>query len=394
METTLERFKGFADLVGDVWNSGVLGIDLSIVITALGVFVFCMVFRGLFTVVVVARLQRWAARTENKLDDAAIAALEAPLRFVPIVVGLFFVKEIVPLSGAAVGIAEDFIRSLVAFVLFWIFFRLVAPIRMLTPQIATVLTDELVDWLIRGLKIAFVFLGTVTILEIWGIQVAPILAGLGLIGVAVALGAQDLFRNLIAGILIIGEQRFARGDWIKVDGVVEGTIESIGFRSTRVRQFDKAPIYVPNAKLSDNALVNYARMSHRRIYWMIGVEYGTTIEQLRQIRDEIEAFIADDGAFAGPPATARFVRIDRFSDSSIDIMVYCFTNTTSWGAWLSDKERLAYRIKEIVEGAGTGFAFPSRSVYLATGTGIGTGDQAEPFEPPERPNSGDDDPQR
>ena len=165
-------------------------------------------------------------------------------------------------------------------------------------------------------------------------------------------------RNLIAGILILGERRFARGDWVKVDGVAEGVVEAIGFRSTLVRQFDKAPIYVPNAMLSDNALINYARMTQRRIYWMIGVEYRTTIDQLRRIRDEIEAFIAEDAAFAQPPEVLRFVRIDRFSESSIDIMVYCFTKTTSWGEWLAEKERLAYRIKEIVEGAGTGFALP------------------------------------
>ena len=382
----MDRLEVFAALVGEVWRAGVLGIDLSDVLTALGVFIILVLIRGLFTRIVISRLKRWAARTENTLDDAALAALEPPLRFVPIVMGTYFVKQILPFEGASEPVATDFVRSLVAFVIFWVFYRLVEAVRVLTPQIAALLTDELVDWLIRGLKIAFVFFGAVSILEIWGIQVAPILAGLGIIGVAVALGAQDLFRNLIAGILTLGEQRFSRGDWVKVDGVVDGTVESIGFRSTRIRLFDKAPVYVPNAKLADNALINYARMTHRRIYWMIGVEYGTTIEQLRRVRDEIETFIAEDGAFAEPPAALRFVRIDRFSDSSIDIMVYCFTKTTVWGEWLAEKERLAYRIKEIVEGAGTGFAFPSRSIYFATGTADG----AEPFVPPGAVDSGDE----
>lgn len=386
METTVERLQGFADLVGEVWRSGVLGIDLGTVLTALGVFAVFVLIRGLFTRLVIARLQRWAGRTRNTLDDAAVAALQQPLRFVPIVVGAFFVKEFLPVDGDLAAFAHDVVRSLVAFVIFWIFHRLVEPLRALSPHLAEVLTEELVDWLIRGLKIAFIFLGAVTILEIWGIQVAPILAGLGLIGVAVALGAQDLFRNLIAGILILGERRFARGDWVKVDGVAEGVVEAIGFRSTLVRQFDKAPIYVPNAMLSDNALINYARMTQRRIYWMIGVEYRTTIDQLRRIRDEIEAFIAEDAAFAQPPEVLRFVRIDRFSESSIDIMVYCFTKTTSWGEWLAEKERLAYRIKEIVEGAGTGFAFPSRSIYLATAAGEGP----EAFVPPDASEPGAD----
>ncbi len=376
METTAGRLEGFAALVGEVWRAGVLGIDLSSVLSAIGVFVVFILIRGLFTRILVARLQRWAVRTTNALDDAAVAALEPPLRFVPIVIGSYFVTEILPFEDKADSVATDFVRSLVVFVLFWIFYRLVEALRMLSPRIASVLTDELVDWLIRGLKVAFVFLGAVTVLEIWGIEVAPILAGLGIVGIAVALGAQDLFRNLIAGVLILGEQRFGRGDWITVDGVVDGNVEAIGFRSTRIRLFDKSPVYVPNARLSDNPLVNHTRMTHRRISWMIGVEYGTTIEQLGRIRAEIEDFLAGNAAFAQPPEVPMFVRIDRFSNSSIDIMVYCFTRTTVWGEWLAEKERLAYRIKEIVEGAGTAFAFPSRSIYLAA-------EGAEAFVPPE-----------
>jgi len=95
------------------------------------------------------------------------------------------------------------------------------------------------------------FLGFATVLQVWGIQVGPILAGLGLFGVAVALGAQDLFRNLIGGLCVLIEKRFKVGDWIMVDGVVEGTVEHIGFRSTKVIRFDLSPVFVPNQKLSD-----------------------------------------------------------------------------------------------------------------------------------------------
>jgi len=242
----------------------------------------------------------------------------------------------------------------------------------------------MIEWLIKAMKIAFIFIATAAILEVWGIKIGPIIAGLGLIGVAVALGAQDLFKNLISGFLIIAEKRFNIGDWIKVEGVVEGTVEAIGFRSTFVRRFDKAPVYVPNAKLSDNSLINFSSMSHRRIYWLIGVEYRTSIEMLREIRDNIENYILESHAFAHPPEVPTFVRIDRFNDSSIDIMVYCFTKTIVWGEWLEIKEALAYKIKEIVETAGTGFAFPSQSLYVETLSG----DHAEVFIPPSKDQPG------
>ena len=220
--------------------------------------------------------------------------------------------------------------------------------------------------------------GAATILEIWGIKIGPILAGLELFGVAVALGAQDLFKNLISGILVIAEKRFNPGDWIRVDGEVEGTVETINFRSTLVRRFDKAPVFVPNSKLSDNSVINFSSMTFRRIYWVIGVEYRTTVDQLRIIRDGIENYILESDDFAKPPKVPTFVRIDKFSDSSIDIMVYCFTKTTVWGEWLQIKEALAYGVKEIVEGAGTAFAFPSRSIYMETVAG----EKPEVFVPP------------
>ena len=383
MEETRRALAEVFGIAADVWQSGVLGIELGTLLGAVLALLACLAVRGFFSRVVVRRLARWAEKTENKVDDASVRALEPPLRFLPLVVGLFLAKEILPLAGLAERIADDLLRSLAAIVLFWALYRVAEPLRGLSGRLEKKIGAEVVDWAIRGLKIAFVAAGAIAILEIWGIEVGPILAGLGLIGVAVALGAQDLFRNLIAGLLIIGERRLTHGDWIKVDGGVEGTVEAIGFRSTRVRQFDKAPVYVPNSKLSDTALVNYTRMTHRRIYWMIGIEYRATVDQLRRIRDGIEAFLLEDEAFAHPPEVPTFVRIDRLSESSIDIMVYCFTVTTSWGEWLAIKERLAYRIMAIVEEAGSGFAFPSRSLYIETG-----GDAPEIFVPPDSEKGG------
>jgi MscS family membrane protein len=288
------------------------------------------------------------------------------------------------LSGTLALFAANLIKSLIIGTIFWGFYRLVDPFSFLLRNLERLFTPELVDWLLSAIKVAFVFIGGVAILETWGIQVAPLLAGLGIFGVAVALGAQDLFKNLIAGMMIIAEKRFGDGEWIKVDGVVEGTVEKIGFRSTRIRRFDRAPMHVPNSKLSDEVVTNFSRMTHRRIYWMIGVEYRTTVPQLRRIRDEIEDYVLTNPAFADPSEASTFVRIDRFSESSIDIMLYCFTITTNWGEWLEVKEALAYKIKEIVEGAGSGFAFPSRSLYVEALPG----GAPERFVPPESTPAG------
>jgi MscS family membrane protein len=249
-------------------------------------------------------------------------------------------------------------------VIFWALYQLVGPVATMLDGARNIFTKAMIDWIIKAGRLLFVALGAATILDVWGIKVGPILAGLGLFGVAVALGAQDLFKNLISGMFIIGERRFVDGDWIKVDGVVEGTVESIGFRTTRIRQFDKAPVFVPNSKLADDAVINFSQMTHRRISWIIGVEYRTTAEQLKTIVQGIQDFLEKDEDFAQPPEVPLFVRVASFNDSSIDIMVYCFTKSTVWGEWLKSKEKLAYAIKDIVEGAGTAFAFPSQSLYV------------------------------
>ncbi|MFN4230627.1 mechanosensitive ion channel family protein [Parvibaculum sp.] len=366
MQGVIGNFEDYWELVKDVWQTGVLGHSIGDILVAVAIFGFFYVLRGLFTRFVLAIADRWVERTESKLDDYIRDAVKSPLRFLFLALGFFFATEYLDFGDTAGLITENLNRSLIVIAIFWALYNCVGPVSQGIKRLERVLTPEILDWLIAGAKTAIVLIAIATILQTWGIQVAPIIAGLGLFGVAVALGAQDLFKNLIGGMSILIERRFGFGDWIKVDGVVEGNVERIGFRSTLVRQFDKAPVYVPNQHLSDNAVTNYTAMTYRRISWIIGVEYRTTHEQLQRIVDDIRSYIETTDDFVQPPLAPLFVRIDSFGASSIDIMVYCFTRTTVWGEWLAVKEALAYRIKQIVEGAGTGFAFPSRSIYVET----------------------------
>jgi MscS family membrane protein len=367
MEFLNELWMPFADfwvITRDVLDDTAFGTSFGRILIAVIVFGFLMIARGLFARFIIGWLKRLVKKTRNQIDDRMVEALEMPLRFVPVVLGFFIATEVLQLEGTFDTLALRLTRSLIVFTMFWGAVALVEPVSLLFGQLREVLSPTMRNWILKAVKILLGVVGAAAILQLWGIEIGPLVAGLGLFGLAAALAAQDLFKNLLSGVLIIAEKRFNPGDWIRVEGVVEGTVQSIGFRSTMVRQFDKAMVQVPNAKLADTAVVNYSEMSHRRIYWKIGVLYDTTADQLREIRDGIEAYILEDEAFASPEDVATFVRIDSFNDSSIDIMVYCFTKTTVWGEWLEVKEQLAYRIKEIVEGAGSAFAFPSRSLYL------------------------------
>ncbi|MEM7443929.1 MAG: mechanosensitive ion channel family protein [Pseudomonadota bacterium] len=356
----------FWEFVDRTWGQQVLGLSVSRIVIAVLIIIVFLLARRLLARLILWRLRVWRGKSGRRRIDGLVDAIKRPIGLVPVIVGLFLAVEVLELDASLQIPADNVILTLVIIAIFWTCFCLVEPLRFLFKPLQTMFSNEMVEWLARSIKGAFIFIAAVSILELWGIQVAPILAGLGIFGVAVALGAQDLFKNLIAGLLIIAEKRFGNGDWIKVDGVVEGTVENIGFRSTLVRRFDKAPVQVPNYLLSDQAVTNFSAMTFRRIYWTIGVEYRTTVDQLRQIRDELETYVTANEDFVRPEEAATFVRIDSFSDSSINIMLYCFTRTTNWGEWLEIKETLSYRIKEIIEGAGTGFAFPSRSIYVET----------------------------
>jgi MscS family membrane protein len=285
-----------------------------------------------------------------------------PARFLPIVLG-FFIASYYMSFGEEGKLAIDTInRTLITIFIFWLIHQVVEPISYILSGLDKMLTKELIGWIIKSLKILIFILGLAAVLELWGIKIGPIIAGLGLFGVAVALGAQDLFKNLISGILVLVEKRFKIGDWILVEGTIEGIVEKIGFRSTVIRKFDKSLAIIPNFQFAENSVVNISETTNWRIRWSITLQYDTTVEQLKKIREEIENYINKSEDFNQSVGVA--VRIEKFSDSSIDLLVRCFTASNSWTDSLLVKERLAIAIKEIVEGNKASFAFPSQSIYI------------------------------
>jgi MscS family membrane protein len=354
----LENFK---NLFLDVWKEGVSGVNISEIITALAIFIFFLFLRGIFSKFVVKRLEKYVSKTTNKFDNSLVFSMEGPAKFFPIVLGFFVSTSY--LSGEHSSI-ELINRSLITILIFWTFHQIIGPFSVVIKSVGGLLSRDLINWIIKAIKVLILILGAAAVLELWGIKIGPIIAGLGLFGVAVALGAQDLFKNLISGILVLVERRFQVGDWIFVEGVIEGTVESIGFRSTVVRRFDKSLATIPNFQFAENAVINNSQTTNRRINWMIGLEYRTTSEQLKNIKNQIEEYIKKNDDFSKSENTMLSVKIDQFAASSIDIRLICFTKTKHFQEWLNVKDTLALEIKDIVEKNKASFAFPSTSIYV------------------------------
>ena len=358
----MEVLNNFKSLFLSVWEKGILGIDFFQILAGLGIFLLFLIFRGIISRLIIKKLEIISKRTTNKLDDTFVKSMMGPARFLPIVLGVFFASYYMSFSADMRDFVDNLNRTLITILIFWIIHQIIEPISYILSGLDKILTRELIGWIIKSLKILIFILGAAAVLELWGIKIGPIIAGLGLFGVAVALGAQDLFKNLISGILVLVEKRFRMGDWIRVDGIIEGVVEKIGFRSTVIRKFDKSLAIIPNFQFAENAVINVSQKTNWLISWIITLQYDTTVDQLKTIRNQIEEHINKSEDFDQSIGVA--VRVDKFADSSIDMYVRCFSKTNSWNEWLKVKENLALSIKQIVETNKASFAFPSQSIYV------------------------------
>ena len=355
--------ENFKNLVRDVWNTGFLGIDLGSIILSLIVMLIAFLFRSFIISVILNAFTKLADKTDSKIDDEILNALKKPIGLVPITIALYICTLILPLSGVIGDIATNIVK---AFVIFTIFSVLANSVKPIFEALSTNswLTASMQMWLERASKFIVWVIGIAIILDIFGIQIGPLVAGLGLFSVAVALGAQDFFKNLISGILIIGEHRFQPGDRIEVSGQLHGIVESIGFRSTVIRTFDTAPMVIPNKDLSDVKVINHGEMINRRINWKINLIYSTTVEQLESIRNDIKKYIIASNDFTTEGDLDPVVRIVELGGSSIDMLIVAYADPMGFAAFNKVKEKLIFNIMKIVKENKSEFAYPSTSLYV------------------------------
>jgi len=354
---------GLIQIITNVWNEGFLGIGVTEIIVSMLIFIAGALIRAILLGRVLKWLEGLTASTESEVDDVLLEALKKPLGYVPMTIALYLIALYLPLAGVAELFATNLIKALIAFTIFSTLANSVPPIFQAFTSTA-VLTKSMTMWLERAARMIIWVIGAGIILDIFGIQIGPLVAGLGLFSVAVALGAQDLFKNLISGILIIGENRFQPGDRIEVPGELHGMVEDIGFRSTLIRMFDTSPMLVPNKDLSDVKVINHGNMEFRRISWTLNLTYSTTQKQLAKICEAITQYIDTSHQFIVNPGQESFARTEELAASSIDVRVLCYTKPIGFTDFSKVKQDLIFEIIKLVRVNGSEFAFPSSSIYL------------------------------
>ena len=354
--------EDFMKLVKETWNQGLRGIGIDEIIFSIGVLLVALILRSFLSSKVVDWISTKTIQTDTELDDEILESLRKPLGLVPIAFGLYIIASYLPLEGTLEMISTNLLKMLIIYTIFRTFSNLIQPLLSLLND--SWMTAAMADWLRKTAVVIIWAIAIAMMLDVWGVQIAPIIAGLGLFGVALALGAQDVFKNIFAGIFILSENRFQKGDRIRVGSSLHGIVDQIGFRSTKVRLFDTSPVFVPNADLSDAQLVNHQMMEVRRIDWTVNLVYNTSIDQLKKICSDIEEFLLQNKDFPADLKRDNFVKVQQLGESSIDLKVLCHTEAVGFLRFSEIKEDLIFNIIDSVKKNGSDFAFPSRSVYL------------------------------
>lgn len=249
---------------------------------------------------------------------------------------------------------------------------------------------EVINLLLKITYFLIILVAVLVLLKNFGFNISALIASLGIGGLAVAFAVKDMLANFFASVVLLFDNSFNQGDWI-VCGDIEGTVVEMGLRRTTIRTFDNAMLFVPNSLLANSSVRNWNRRKRgRRIRMQIGVTYSSTPDQIRSCVKDIKTMLLNHPKIAKdtderPPLSHYeldlkqnivslddllgyksnlFVVLDEFADSSINILVYCFSTTVNWGEWLDVRQDVMLKIMDIIASHNLSFAFPSQSLYI------------------------------
>jgi len=328
------------------------------------VIVLLTVFGSYFVRRFIGTLKTRAEKTQSQWDDTFFAALQGPARTLVWVVGLTLALERASVGLDIEAIFAPLRSALVIATLTWALIRFVDRVQrrmMHDPK-----TDDLdlttVEAIGRLIRITVLITSGLIILQTLGFSVSGVLAFGGLGGIAVGFAAKDLLSNFFGGLMIFLDRPFGVGDWIRSpDRDIEGTVESLGWRLTTIRTFDKRPLYVPNATFLSIAVENPSRMSHRRIYETIGVRYDDA-DQVQVVVERVKKMLEQHPDIDS--SQTLMVNFNQFGPSSLDFFIYCFTNTTVWTEYHMVKEDVLLKTYDLITELGAEVAFPTQTLHL------------------------------
>jgi MscS family membrane protein len=311
------------------------------------------------------------SRTETPVDDRLLDRLLGPFRFLLTVVLFAAGSVLLALSVPAYRFLNTLEIAFAVLSVTWGLLRTVdVAAGLYVERLKTEERKELISVVPLASRVAkslILALALIALLQNVGFDVTGLIAGLGVGGLAVALAAQKSIANLFGGVSLVADQPIRVGDFCKYGDNKMGTVEEIGIRSTRVRTPDRTLVTVPNSEFSEIQLENFGARDQIRLYTILALRYETSPDQLRHVLAELRKLLAAHPMISPVPARVRFVA---FGTCSLDLEVFAYVLTSDWNEFLSIREDIFLRMMDIVRESGTGFAFPSQTLYLGRDTGL------------------------
>ena len=300
-------------------------------------------------------------------DDAVVEALKRPLSVFLWIVGITIAADIIQAETKApiFELVEPVRQIGIVLCLIWFAIRLAVNFENNYIKIKSVKgTADLtsIQAISKLIRLAFIITGILIILQTLGISISGVLAFGGIGGIAVGFAAKDMLANFFGGLMIYMDRPFEVGHWVRSpDKEIEGIVEHIGWRLTRIRTFQKRPLYVPNAIFTSIIVENPSRMSHRRIYETIGVRYDDVAE-LPNIIEKIDTMLHQHEDIDHDQTI--IVNLNNFGSSSIDFFVYAYTKTTNWIEYHKVKQKVLLEVSTIISQHNAEIAFPTQTLHF------------------------------
>jgi MscS family membrane protein len=314
---------------------------------------------------ILKRLRLKAEKTKRVWDDVIIDSIKKPISLIIWAAGIYLAAKIIQEATGAVifKAVEPLLDAVIIGAIAWVLVRLIKRGEQKIIEGEKEVDPTTVDAIAKLLKVSVVITSILVVLQTLGYSISGVLAFGGIGGVAIGFAAKDLLANFFGGLTIYLDRPFAVGDWIRSpDRNIEGTVEHIGWRLTRIRTFDKRPLYVPNSTFTTIAVENPSRMLNRRIKETIGIRYddaGKMEAIVRKVKDMLMNHPEID------TNRTLIVNFNAFAPSSLDFFVYTFTKTTEWVYYHEVKQDVMLKIVDIIEKEGAEIAFPTSTLHLA-----------------------------
>lgn len=350
-----------------------LGNTVSAYLWFAGILLFGYIFKTLLSKLITGVIFKLVKRFSDEEGQASLKRfLIQPLEVVIFLVFLYFAVNVLQYPTEPGRTDTPFLkvfllRTYQIFIIAaitWVITRFVDFIGLVfqrrASRTASKLDDQLVPFFIDFLKVMiYIFSFLIVLGSVFDVNVAGMVAGLGVGGLAIAFAAKESLENLLASFTIFLDHPFVVGDLVEVDGIT-GVIEKIGFRSTRIRTLEKTFVTVPNKSMIDKPLNNLSLRTFRRVHFDVNLTYDTTSAQIKAITTELQEYIDTH------PQTNQDgrIRFQNLGASSKDVMILYFVEALEWNDFINIKEEVAYKIVEVVEKHGADFAFPTQTLHL------------------------------